>query len=253
MAHDFYRRALVVLQEEKIPFLVGGSYAVFVHTGIRRATKDFDLFVMPEDLGHALDAFGRAGYGTELTFPHWLGKVFEGPEVVDIIFNSGNGVCRVDERWFEFAIGADVLGLPMQVCPAEETIWQKAFIMERERFDGADVIHIIRARGASLDWARLLERFGEHWQVLLAHLVLLDFVYPGERDLVPEAVFGELCQRLSADRVARPPGAGQCRGTLLSRVSYEVDVACWGYDDARRHLPHPMSPEDIGRWSHAAD
>jgi hypothetical protein len=27
----------------------------------------------------------------------------------------------------------------------EEMVWQKAFIMERERFDGADVVHLIQA------------------------------------------------------------------------------------------------------------
>jgi hypothetical protein len=32
--------------------------------------------------------------------------------------------------------------------------------MERERFDGADVAHIILAYGDRLDWRRLLERFG---------------------------------------------------------------------------------------------
>ena len=62
--------------------------------------------------------------------------------------------------------------------PVEEMIWSKAFLMERERFDGADVPHLMRARQQRSNWPRLLPRFGEHWRVLLAHLVLFPYVYP---------------------------------------------------------------------------
>jgi len=41
-------------------------------------------------------------------------------------------------------------------------IWSKAFIMERDRYDGADIAHIIRTCGKGLDWSRLLHRFGSH-------------------------------------------------------------------------------------------
>src|SRR4051812_10226008 len=39
----FYRAALRRLRTAKIPFLVGGAYALEVHTGIVRRTKDFDI------------------------------------------------------------------------------------------------------------------------------------------------------------------------------------------------------------------
>jgi len=50
--------------------------------------------------------------------------------------------------------------------------------MERERYDGADIAHILRARAADLDWERLLERFAGHWHVLLSHLILFEYL-PG--------------------------------------------------------------------------
>ena len=46
--------------------------------------------------------------------------------------------------------------------------------MERERFDGADVAHIIRGWGHQMDWNRLIERYESHWRVLYTHLVLFD-------------------------------------------------------------------------------
>src|SRR6185503_16206765 len=99
------------------------------------------------------------------------------------------------------------------VCPPEEMIWTKAFVMERERFDGADVNHLIRHEGHRLDWDRLVSRFGPYWRVLFAHLVLFGFVYPQHQDLIPRAVLRRLARRL--DR--RERGAnGACFGTLLS-------------------------------------
>ena len=50
---------------------------------------------------------------------------------------------EVDDIWFSTAPAAEIFGVAAKVAPAEELIWQKAFVMERERFDGADVIHLL--------------------------------------------------------------------------------------------------------------
>ena len=98
-----------------------------------------------------------------------------------MIFSSGNGIAVVDEQWFEHATEREVLGISVKVAPAEESVWSKAFVMERERYDGADVAHIILAYGDRMDWRRLIDRFGRYWRVLLAHLVLYGFIYPSAR------------------------------------------------------------------------
>src|SRR5262245_10069822 len=184
-ARDFYRRAITTLQEGGIPFLVGGAYALGRYTGIDRHTKDLDLFLTRGDVPRAMAALGRSGLQTDLTFPHWLGKAFEGDNFVDLIFSSGNNVAEVDAGWFDHALDDEVLGLAVRLCPPEEMIWSKGFIMERERYDGADIAHLLLARGPDLDWPRLLRRFGEHWRVLLSHLVLFGFIYPTEGDRIP--------------------------------------------------------------------
>src|SRR2546430_13604130 len=99
---------------------------------------------------------------------------------MDIIFNSGNGIDRVDDLWFDHAPRVNVLGLIVRLSPVEEMIWSKAFIQERERFDGADVMHLLRETGPSLDWPRLLMRFGDYWRVLLSQLIMFGFVYRSE-------------------------------------------------------------------------
>src|SRR5207253_3092084 len=150
-----------------IPYLVGGAYSFARHTGIVRHTKDFDIFVRPADAARALAAFEAAGYGIELRFPHWIGKAYSGDNCIDVIFSSGNGVARVDDEWFAHAVEGQVLDTAVLLCPVEETIWSKSFVMERERFDGADIAHLIRTSGPIMNWQRLLTRFDTHWRILL--------------------------------------------------------------------------------------
>jgi hypothetical protein len=248
-AFRFYRKALEVLRGSQVPFLVGGAYAFGYYTGIVRHTKDLDVFVRPADARPVLAAFARAGYRTEITFEHWLGKVFYEHDFIDVIFCSGNGECPVDDAWFEHATDGEVLGVPAQLCPAEEMIWQKSFIMERERYDGADVAHLLRARAAEMDWERLLRRFGPNWRVLLSHLILFGFIYPEEQDKIPAQVLDALVGRL---RERGPPAPGLCRGTLLSRSQYLADTEHWGYRDARLRPGGKMTAEEVERWTAAA-
>jgi len=130
-------------------------------------------------------------------------------------------------------------------------IWSKAFIMERERCDGADVAHLLLAHGARIDWQRLLRRFGEHWRVLLCHLLLFGFIYPGEHSQIPAWVIDELLARLERERANPAPEERVCQGTFLSRAQYLIDLARWGYRDGRRLPDGPMTPEDIVHWTAA--
>jgi hypothetical protein len=216
-----------------------------------RHTKDFDIFVRPEDAERTLSLLQGAGYRTELTFPHWLGKAYKGSDFVDVIYSSGNGIARVDEGWFEHAVDEEVLDLPVRLAPAEEILWSKSFIMERERYDGADVAHLLFHRAQELDWDRLLNRFGQHWPVLLNHLLLFGFIYPGKRDLLPRRVLAELLARFQKETAPKPEEKDLCRGTLLSRSQYLRDVEECGFRDARL-TEGAMKAGDIETWTEAA-
>jgi len=249
-AFRFYRDVLELVKAAGVPFLLGGAYAFGYYTGITRHTKDLDLFVRPADARRTLAIFDGAGYRTELLFPHWLGKAHHHNDFIDVIFASGNGLCVVDDAWFAHAEEAAVLGTTVRLAPAEEMIWQKAYIMERERFDGADVAHLLRARGGRLDWGRLLARFGDHWRVLLCHLVLFGFVYPGDRDAVPADGLRTLTARLFEEPAAGRDGT-ICRGPLLSRTQYLADTEEWGYTDPRLKPMGRMTEEQVERWTDA--
>jgi hypothetical protein len=243
--HSFYSEVMQVLHAAQAQFLVGGGFAFACHTGISRATKDLDLFVLPRDVPHILDICTAAGYQVQVKFPHWLGKVSRDDQVIDIIFSSGNGLCTVDEDWFTHAISGELFGLPVHFCPPEEMIWSKAFVMERERFDGADVVHMLSAQGKTLDWARLLRRFQSHWRVLFSHLILFGFIYPSERSKVPDWLMIEFARRIRMEMASAPPQERLCQGTLLSWSQYREKVEHGGYQDARHPPRGNLTREQI--------
>jgi predicted nucleotidyltransferase len=248
----FYRRALQVLREADVPFLVGGAFAHACFTGIRRATKDLDLFIQRADYERVAALMQAEGWRAGIAFPHWLAKVYAGEEFIDLIFNSGNGVTPVDERWFRNNREAVVLGVPVRVANIEDSLLSKAFIMERERFDGADIAHLLQANAEQIDWAGLLERFGANWRVLLAHLTLFGFIYPGERHRVPTWLMNKLIAHLAAEtRHSGAPDPHVCAGTLLSREQYLHDVDRLGYVDGRLTQASTMTPRDVAVWTEA--
>lgn len=245
----FYRQALSILTAAGVPHLVGGAYAYARYTGIERHTKDFDLFIRKEDFERAAKAFEEAGYESELTFPHWLGKAYgNGEDFVDLIFSAGNGVATVDDRWFEYAVPAQVFGVDTLLIPAEEMIWSKGLIQERERYDGADVAHVLLAVAEKLDWDRLIERYGRFWRALYAHIVLFGFIYPSARSKIPARVVEDFTARVLEETRAGNAEEKVCYGTVVSRQQYLKDVDEWGYEDAR--LVHGLMTEaEIAHWT----
>jgi hypothetical protein len=248
---DFYAHIVDALAAASVEFLLGGAFALRILTGIERDTKDFDLMIRPRDVDATLEACRQAGFHADYAFSHWLAKVHFGEHFIDLIYRAGNGLCEVDDVWFGKSSEAEVLGRTLRLAPPEEMIWQKAFIMERERFDGADVLHLLRSTASKLDWDRLLTRFGEDWRVLFSHLVLFGYVYPDHRNDIPDAVMRSLMARF--DRADKSGDGGLCRGTLLSRAQYLSDVERWGYRDARVEKRAKMTSKELMAWTTAID
>src|SRR5437879_13231312 len=91
-AREFYVDAMQVLDRAKIPYVVGGGYAMAYYTGIARNTKDLDLFIKPEDRDRTLTTLTAAGYRTEFFFPFWIATAFCGDELIDLLYDSGIGI-----------------------------------------------------------------------------------------------------------------------------------------------------------------
>lgn len=248
---EFYRRTLELFNAEGLPFLVGGTHAYYRYTGIARETKDFDVFVPREAYPRFEAVLQREGYETELKFKHWLGKIYKEKAFIDLIFSGGNGEAVVDGEWFEHSVEGKIFGVPVRLAAPEEMIWSKSYVMERERYDGGDVMHLILRTGTRLDWDRLIKRFGDHWRLLLMQIVKFGFVYPSERHRIPRRITEELLHRFTTELNERAPTARVCYGTLTSRAQYLIDVRQWGFHDARLEPYGTMSPENVHEWTDA--
>lgn len=229
-AHAFYKEALEILHETGSRFMLGGAFAFFHYTGIYRDTKDLDIFCRAVDYPKILKHFAEKGYETQLTDVRWLAKIFKGQYFIDIIFSTTNNICKVDDTWFEHAVRARFVGVDVLLLPPEELIWCKSYVQNRERYDGADVNHMLLKKGKDLDWDRLLMRLEQHWHLLLAHLILFQFVYPSDfHDIIPKKVFDELIARANEQYDLPQPMERVCRGTIIDNTQYEVDVKEWDY------------------------
>lgn len=248
---EFYVAAVHVLQDAKIPFLVGGAYALRHYTGVARDTKDFDVFLAKENLQSAIDTFHKAGYRADIAYGHWLAKVHYGESFIDLIFRAGNGLCDVTDKWFRGNREVELMGAKVNLVRAEHMIWQKCYIQERERFDGADIAHLLLILADELDWEHLLECFGPDWRVLLSHLIMFGFIYPEERARIPQRVMKELLSRAEGEAGEGKPNGKVCQGTLISRAQYLPDIERWGFKDARETGRCKIQPEEIEAWTNA--
>lgn len=229
-ARSYYKDAIGLLQECGIQFMLGGAFALRHYTGIYRDTKDLDIFCRSTDYPKILTHFAEKGYHTELTDVRWLAKVFKDEYYMDIIFNTPNTICTVDDTWFQYASSGEFEEASVLLLPAEELLWCKIYVQNRERYDGADVNHIILKYGKKLDWKRLLSRLDQHWHLLLAQIILFQFVYPADfLDVIPRWLFDELMSRANEQYNMPPPVVRVCRGPILDQTQYSIDVKEWDY------------------------
>lgn len=229
-AHAFYKEALDILNESGVRYMLGGAFAMFHYTGIYRDTKDLDIFCKPSDYPKILKLFADKGFETHLYDVRWLCKVYRGDYFIDIIFDTVNNICRVDDSWFDHATKGRFVGTDILLLPPEELVWCKLYVDNRERFDGADVNHIWLKAGKNFDWKRLLFRMDPHWHILLAHLLMFQFCYPTDyHDIVPKWLFDELIRRAIEQYDLPPAWEKVCRGPMIDQTQYEIDIKEWNY------------------------
>lgn len=226
----FFQEAIQSLNHSGYPYMLGGAFAMFHYTGIFRDTKDLDIFCKSSTLPGILKHFSSEGYETELTDVRWLAKIFKDPYFIDIIFDSVNNICTVEDTWFERAASGDFLGLPVQFIPVEELVWCKMYVQNRERNDSADINHIWLKWGKKINWEHLLSRLDRHWHLLLAQILTFQFVYPADyQDIIPKWLFDELMDRATGQYQLPAPKERVCRGPMIDQTQYKVDITEWNY------------------------
>jgi len=222
-----FREVLLVLEEKHFPYAVSGAFALRQHTGICRFTKDLDLFMTASTSREVLPYLEQRGFECEVRDPVWLSKVHKGEFFVDFITGMSNGVVVVEDAWIDRARPAVVYGIETRVLAPEELVASKIFVAKRERFDGADIAHVIYGTYPRFDWDRELQLMGEHWEMLLWSLLLFRYVYPAQTHYVPARIWSRLLQQLQ-NEIAKPDPKAKFRGSLVDENMFAIDINEWG-------------------------
>jgi hypothetical protein len=223
---ELFRDVLEALENSRVPYAVSGAFALRQHTGICRFTKDLDLFVTAPSSAAAMGRLRQAGMECESTDPVWLSKAWRDGFFVDLITGMSNGAIAVEDSWIERALPAVVYGVATRVLAPEELVASKIFVARRERFDGADIAHIIFGTRGNFDWKREMELVGEHWEMLFWNLVLFRYVYPAHGDFVPAEIWQELLRRFGGE-IRNPDPEAKFRGSLVDDNMFAIDVNEW--------------------------
>jgi hypothetical protein len=235
-SEDFYAEVIRLMAESEIPFLLSGTYALACYTGIKRPTKDVDVFAKAGDALRMLSFFKDKGFDVEIVDDRWLARVTRGEQFVDIITNMPTSATHVTDEWFQDAPEARLFDTKVHLVPPTQFVWSKIYVQDRYRYDGADVAHMILKRSEDIDWTQLISSMELHWEVLLVAVLNFRFIYPSERHLIPRWVMDELLERLHAQLAMPSAGQKVCRGRIFSPRDYAVDVEQWGFSDAVGNL-----------------
>lgn len=248
---QLFREVLTLLNQSGVPYVVSGAFALRMHTGICRDTKDLDIFLPPEKVAEAMTFLQRHGFECTVADPVWLAKAHRGDFFVDLITGMSTGTITVDRTWVERGTPSELFDVKVKMLGPEELIASKLFVTRRERFDGADIAHVIYSTRGKLDWDRIYLLVGEHWRLLFWHLVLYQYAYPAHVELVPRSVWRDLIGRFEQE-VEHPDRAAEFRGSLIDPLMFAIDVDEWKladlntrYRDARQpKLPEPSNASD---------
>lgn len=191
-----YREALAAAREAQVPFLIGGGFSLAFYTGRWRNTKDIDLYVLPsqrEALIQSLTSAGFVDYFEQRAYDRgWIYRSFRDGVIVDVIWSMANRRAEVDEVWIERASRVTLREESFHILPAEELLWAKLYVMQRDHSDWPDLLNLIYAVGPNLDWDHVITRLGKDTGLLKGLLEVFTWVAPNRAGELPQNLRREL-------------------------------------------------------------
>jgi hypothetical protein len=192
-----YRDAINVTRGTGAPFMLGGAFGLATYTGRCRNTKDLDLFVLSRDKDKIIDALTKIGfddYHPTLAYDRgWIYRSTRDDVIVDVIWQTPNRRTEVDEEWLKRARPLIIRDEKVQVVPAEELLAIKVYVMQRDRCDWPDLINLLYATGADLDWEHVLRRMNNEAPLIAGLLHLFNWAAPERAAMLPDWLRQRFC------------------------------------------------------------
>ena len=227
---QIYQCVIDAAQRRGIRFALGGAFALAMHTGCWRNTKDLDLYVLPDDREQMLECLtdcGLADYYEKAPYDRWW--IYRGTKdgtIVDVIWAMANHRAQIDELWLS-GPEVEVRGRTVKILPAEAMLWDKLYIMQRDRCDLPDILNLLYFTGSEIDWEYLLTRIGEDSPLLAGALMVFRWISPGRAQALPRWLWARL--------ELPSPAPGPAPEIDTRRVSL-LDTRPW-YGPDRQNLP----------------
>ena len=149
------KKAVAVLREADVPFLLAGSLAIWARGG-PEARHDLDFVIKPEDADRALGVLADAGMTTEKPHEEWLHKAWDGDVLIDLIF-APRGL-EVTDEVIERGELLHVVGITIPVMAIEDVLATKLMALHEHELDYTSVLRISRSVREQIDWASLRGR-----------------------------------------------------------------------------------------------
>jgi len=175
------KKTVAALREAHVPFLLGGSLAVWARGG-PETHHDLDFVIKPEDADRALAVLEDAGMRPEKPPEEWLHKAWDGDVLVDLIF-APRGL-EVTDEVIERGELLHVIGITIPVMAIEDVLATKLMALHEHQLDYTSLLRIARAVREQIDWAALRARTA-HSPYAAAFFVLCE-----ELGIVPSDAHG---------------------------------------------------------------
>jgi hypothetical protein len=226
-----YRQVLTAAEQARIPFAVGGAFAVATYTGTWRNTKDLDLYVLPEykeRMIEMLTGLDFTDYYEKVPYDRWwIYRSTRDDTIVDVIWAMANHRAQIDDLWMS-GPEIDLQGIRVRMLPAEAMLWDKLYIMQRDRCDWPDALNLIYSAAGEIDWAYLIDRMDEDRALLAGALSVFRWISPGRAGELPDWIW----ERLGLE----PPAAASAPEIVKRRVDL-LDTRPWYGPDREKLKP----------------
>jgi hypothetical protein len=193
-----YRRVLAVLKANGFPFVVAGAVGLAAHLG-RFLDGDLEVYLGPDVAPAAIAAMSTAGF--RMTVDEAKGQVLVdyAGYLIKVAWRLPHPLGGVvDDAWLQHAVKAHVLGLRIKVAPLEELLWIRVAVPGVASVSDPLVPELLRERGRTLDWSRLLVRLAGLEALFLAHVFLFHHLHPeAAKSTVPHHLIETLIGRLN--------------------------------------------------------
>lgn len=190
-----YLEIIDAARSAQVPFSLAGAFGLCTYTQRWRDTKDLDLVTLPRHRARLMAVVGKLGF-TDL-FPdkpydrRWIYRSTRAGLIVDIIWSMANHRAKVDSWWLS-GPEVSVQGRSLKIVPAEALLWDKLYILQRDRCDWPDVMNLLNTHGPHLDWREVLRRLGHDKPLLAGALSVYGWLDPRGASYLPATLWKQL-------------------------------------------------------------